>query len=63
MSTTSSSIGSVKDISLDLIEIGTAQVRTDLSSGIDDLAASIKKQGLIQPIRAQLLSDVNASLP
>ena len=50
MSTTSSSIGSVKDIPLDLIEIGTAQVRTDLSSGIDDLAASIKKQGLIQPI-------------
>lgn len=50
MSTTSSSIGSIKDISLDLIEIGTSQVRTDLSSGIDDLAASIKKQGLIQPI-------------
>jgi len=47
---TGSSIGKVAEISLDLIDIGTAQVRTELSSGIDDLAQSIAKQGLIQPI-------------
>lgn len=45
-----SSIGNMDEISLDLIDIGKIQVRTDLSSGIDDLAESIRKQGLIQPI-------------
>jgi len=40
----------VEEISIEKIEIGTAQVRTDLSSGIEDLASSIKKQGLLQPI-------------
>jgi ParB family chromosome partitioning protein len=43
-------IGQVEMIPLSLLDIGTAQVRTDLSSGIDDLAASIRKQGLLQPI-------------
>jgi ParB family transcriptional regulator, chromosome partitioning protein len=45
-----SSIGKVEEISLDRIDIGTSQVRTDASSGLDDLAQSIAKQGLIQPI-------------
>lgn len=40
----------VEEIPLYNIEIGMSQVRTDLSAGIDDLAASINKQGLIQPI-------------
>jgi ParB family chromosome partitioning protein len=50
MSAESSSIGDIIEVPLDKIDIGTAQVRTDLSSGIDDLAASIKRQGLLQPI-------------
>jgi len=50
MPSSDSSIGEVQEIDLDLLDIGTAQVRTDLTSGIDDLAASIRKQGLIQPI-------------
>ncbi|BDU68723.1 hypothetical protein GETHOR_08240 [Geothrix oryzae] len=45
-----SSIGNVQEIPLDLLEIGKAQVRVDLSSGIDELAASIRAQGLLQPI-------------
>jgi len=45
-----SSAGNVEEISLKLIDIGKAQVRTDLSSGIEDLAESIRKQGLIHPI-------------
>jgi ParB family transcriptional regulator, chromosome partitioning protein len=45
-----SSIGTIKEIPLDKIDIGTAQVRTDLTSGIEDLAASIRKQGLLEPI-------------
>lgn len=44
------SLGVVADLSLDLLEIGKAQVRVDLSSGIDELAASIRRQGLLQPI-------------
>jgi ParB family chromosome partitioning protein len=40
----------IEEISLSDIEIGQSQVRTDLSSGIEDLAASISKQGLLQPI-------------
>jgi ParB family chromosome partitioning protein len=47
---TGSSIGQVQEIPLDQIDIGTAQVRTDLESGIDDLAESIRRQGLLQPI-------------
>jgi ParB family chromosome partitioning protein len=50
MNRTHSSLGVVEDIPLDLLEIGKAQVRVDLSSGIDELAASIRKQGLLQPI-------------
>jgi ParB family transcriptional regulator, chromosome partitioning protein len=50
MTRNGSSIGQVQEIPLDLLELGTAQVRTDLSSGIDDLAASIRRQGLLQPI-------------
>lgn len=41
---------SVQEIEIDQLEIGTSQVRVDLASGIDDLAASIRKQGLLQPI-------------
>jgi hypothetical protein len=51
----SSSVGKIQEIKLDLIDIGTAQVRTDLKSGIDDLAASIRKQGLLEPDRSCLL--------
>ena len=50
MARTSSSNGEIQEIPLDLLDIGQAQVRTDLSSGIDDLAASIRRQGLLQPI-------------
>lgn len=40
-----------RDIPLDQLEIGKAQVRTrDVSKGIEDLAASIKKVGLLEPI-------------
>ena len=45
-----STIGQVQEIPLDKLDISTAQVRTDNTSGIDDLAASIRKQGLLQPI-------------
>jgi ParB/RepB/Spo0J family partition protein len=45
-----SSRGHVEDLPLSLIDIGTAQVRTDLSSGIDELVQSIRRQGLLQPI-------------
>ena len=50
MTRSGSSIGQVQEISLDLLDLGMAQVRTDLESGIDDLAASIRRQGLLQPI-------------
>lgn len=50
MSNTTSSRGDIQEIALDQLDIGTAQVRVDLSSGIDDLAQSIKRQGLLQPI-------------
>jgi ParB family chromosome partitioning protein len=50
MSNTTSSKGEIQEIALDQLDIGTAQVRVDLSSGIDDLARSIKRQGLLQPI-------------
>lgn len=40
-----------KDIPLDKLTIGKAQVRTrDVGKGIDDLAASIDKVGLLEPI-------------
>jgi ParB family chromosome partitioning protein len=45
-----SSLGTVRELSLELLEIGKSQVRVDLSSGIDELANSIQKQGLLQPI-------------
>jgi ParB family chromosome partitioning protein len=50
MNRTHSSLGVVEDLPLELLEIGKAQVRVDLSSGIDELADSIRKQGLLQPI-------------
>lgn len=50
MAKNSSSLGKVEEIPLDQIEIGMAEVRTDLTSGIDDLAVLIQKQGLIHPI-------------
>ncbi len=46
-----SSRGVVRDIPLSQLVIGQAQVRTDLASGIEDLAASIRRQGLLQPIQ------------
>lgn len=57
MKTATSSRGTISDIPLAEIDIGKAQVRTDLASGIDDLAASIKAQGLIQPIVVAKKSD------
>lgn len=50
MNKSESSVGNIQEIPLDQIDIGLAQVRTDLTSGIEDLCASIKKQGLIHPI-------------
>lgn len=47
----SSARGKVQELPLAQLEIGQAQVRTDLTSGIDDLAASIRRQGLLQPIQ------------
>jgi len=49
--------GVVRDIPLSQLVIGQAQVRTDLSSGIDDLAASISRQGLLQPIQVVRRAD------
>lgn len=42
--------GTVQEIPLEAIDIGTAQVRVDLSVGIEDLIRSIRVQGLLQPI-------------
>jgi ParB family chromosome partitioning protein len=50
MSNSESTVGTVQELALDLLEIGKSQVRVDLSTGIDELAASIRKQGLLQPI-------------
>jgi len=50
VTTDNSTRGQIEELPLDQLDIGTAQVRTDLSSGIDDLAQSIKRQGLLQPI-------------
>src|SRR5580704_9140241 len=47
---TTSSKGEVREIPLNQLDVGTAQVRVDMKSGIDDLAQSIQKQGLLQPI-------------
>ena len=55
--TESSNVGLVKDIPLGQIEIGQAQVRTDLSSGIEDLAQSIRRQGLLNPITVVCKAD------
>jgi len=57
MAEETSSIGNVEEIPLDQLEIGTAQVRTDLSAGIEDLARNIKKQGLLNPIHVLRTSD------
>lgn len=57
MSTGESSVGKVEEIPLNQIEIGKAQVRTDLTSGIDDLCASIETQGLIHPIYVALAAN------
>ncbi len=37
--------GIIKDIDLNSVDIGTAQVRTDLTTGIEDLAAKELCQG------------------
>ena len=42
--------GTVRAIDITKIDIGKSQVRTDLTIGIDDLANSIRRQGLLQPI-------------
>jgi ParB family transcriptional regulator, chromosome partitioning protein len=44
-------IREVKDLQLDLIDIGLSQARTsDIDEGIEELAASIEKIGLLEPI-------------
>jgi hypothetical protein len=44
-------ISEVKDLPLDLIDIGLSQARTsDIDEGIEELAASIEKIGLLEPI-------------
>lgn len=50
MTNTGSSRGKIQELLLDKLDVGTAQVRTDLTSGIEDLAENIRKQGLIHPI-------------
>jgi ParB family chromosome partitioning protein len=50
MATSESTVGTVQELPIHLLEIGKSQVRVDLSTGIDELAASIRKQGLLQPI-------------
>lgn len=50
MTNTGSSRGEIKELPLDELDVGTAQVRTDLTYGIEDLAENIRKQGLIHPI-------------
>lgn len=42
--------GKYVEIPVDSLEIGQSQVRTDLTKGVDDLASSIAKQGLLNPI-------------
>lgn len=54
-----SNSGEVTDLPLDKLSIGTSQVRTDLASGIDDLAASIRAQGLLHPIHVVAQADGN----
>jgi ParB family chromosome partitioning protein len=51
MSEKKSPVGAYEEIPMDLIDIPTAQVRTDLSTGIEDLVTSIRRWGLLHPIR------------
>jgi ParB family transcriptional regulator, chromosome partitioning protein len=51
--------GKIEEIKLDEIEIGQSQVRTDLTTGIDELAVSISKQGLLQAIVVTKLPNGN----
>lgn len=43
-------IATFEDLSMDSLEIGRGQVRYNLNKGVGELADSIKKQGLLQPI-------------
>jgi len=45
-----STLGRVEEIRLDMLELGKSQARTDPSKGIQELAASIAKLGLMNPI-------------
>lgn len=57
MSSKTIAVGTYEEISIDLLDIGTAQVRTDLSTGIDDLVTSIRRWGLLHPIRVARKAD------
>jgi ParB family chromosome partitioning protein len=57
MTSKATAVGKYEEISIDLLDIGTAQVRTDLSTGIDDLVTSIRRWGLLQPIRVARKAD------
>lgn len=57
MTSRTTAVGKYEEISIELLDIGTAQVRTDLSTGIDDLVTSIRRWGLIHPIRVARKAD------
>jgi len=51
MSEKASQAGQYEELPIEQFDIGTSQVRTDLSTGIEDLVTSIRRWGLLQPIR------------
>lgn len=53
----SSQAGKYEELPIELLDIGTSQVRTDLSTGIEDLVTSIRRWGLLQPIRVARKED------
>jgi ParB family chromosome partitioning protein len=57
MARENSTVGEVQELPLSQITIGQSQVRTDMSSGIDELIESIRVQGLLQPILVVRLAD------
>lgn len=57
MTNKATAVGKYEEISIELLDIGTAQVRTDLSTGIDDLVTSIRRWGLLHPIRVARKAD------
>ncbi|MEI8373795.1 MAG: ParB/RepB/Spo0J family partition protein [Planctomycetota bacterium] len=54
---TSSTIGKVVELQLDSLSIGKSQVRVDASKGIRELAQSIAKVGLLEPIVVTHIGD------